>query len=321
MGRHGRGTALTLVGASERHAGLQARIDAAEVAEQRLHLFARGGGLVGDPAAPRRVRDGHRGTQRHGGRRKNPPSPHPSGGASQGWCNGPRLPGIPKDHNPVCPTETPWGPRTPHRDTMNDTRTPRPTQETPSPHRNTLLYTGTSLPGVPHRTSCTTEGPLPRPLGTHCDPSGPQASHGDPLHPIRRAPCTTQGPPEPPQNALCTPPPPRYPLHRIRTPCTALPSPHWRPLALPGDPTRSTGPPSTPGYPHSLQLHRLHQLVQLQDLILQLVVQGCVLHDEQIQLLGGEGGQGPAGGGCGEGRAAPTLMTFPALSSSCSSPL
>lgn len=191
MGRHGRGTALTLVGASERHAGLQARIDAAEVAEQRLHLFARGGGLVGDPAAPRCVRDGHRGTQRHGGRRKNPPSPHPSGGASQGWCNGPRLPGIPKDHNPVCPTETPWGPRTPHRDTMNDTRTPRPTQETPSPHRNTLLYTGTSLPGVPHRTSCTTEGPPPRPLGTHCDPSGPQASHGDPLHPIRRSPCTT----------------------------------------------------------------------------------------------------------------------------------
>ena len=125
------------------------------------------------------------------GSQKEPPHPHPSGGASQGWCNGPRLPGIPKDHNPVCPTETPWGPRTPHRDTMNDTRTPRPTQETPSPHRNTLLYTGTSLPGVPHRTSCTTEGPLPRPLGTHCDPSGPQASHGDPLHPIRRSPCTT----------------------------------------------------------------------------------------------------------------------------------
>ena len=249
MGRHGRGTALTLVGASERHAGLQARIDAAEVAEQRLHLFARGGGLVGDPAAPRRVRDGHRGTQRHGGRRKNPPSPHPSGGASQGWCNGPRLPGIPKDHNPVCPTETPWGPRTPHRDTMNDTRTPRPTQETPSPHRNTLLYTGTSLPGVPHRTSCTTEGPLPRPLGTHCDPSGPQASHGDPLHPIRRAPCTTQGPPEPPQNALCTPPPPG-------TLCTAsglhaLHSHHhigdpWHSL---GTPRAPRGPPAPPGIP------------------------------------------------------------------------
>ena len=259
MGRHGRGTALTLVGASERHAGLQARIDAAEVAEQRLHLFARGGGLVGDPAAPRRVRDGHRGTQRHGGRRKNPPSPHPSGGASQGWCNGPRLPGIPKDHNPVCPTETPWGPRTPHRDTMNDTRTPRPTQETPSPHRNTLLYTGTSLPGVPHRTSCTTEGPPPRPLGTHCDPSGPQASHGDPLHPIRRAPCTTQGPPEPPQNALCTPPPPQVPSapHQDSMHCTPIttletPGTPWGPHALHGAPQHprvsplTSAPPSPP---------------------------------------------------------------------------
>lgn len=145
---------------------------------------------------------------------------------------------------------TPHTPQGHMNDPDRDTRTPRPTQETPSPHRNTLLYTGTSLPGVPHRTSCTTEGPPPRPLGTHCDPSGPQASHGDPLHPIRRAPCTTQGPPEPPQNALCTPPPPPGTL------CTAsglhaLHSHHhigdpWHSL---GTPRAPRGPPAPPGIP------------------------------------------------------------------------
>lgn len=68
------GTALTLVGATESHARLQAGIDAAEVAEQRLHLFARGRGLVGDPAAPRGVSKGHRG-ERSGGGRTQIPSP------------------------------------------------------------------------------------------------------------------------------------------------------------------------------------------------------------------------------------------------------
>lgn len=95
------------------------------------------------------------------------------------------------------------------------------------------------------------------------------------MSPIRTA-CTTQEPPEPLQNAPRTPPPqvPSAP-HQDSMYCT---------------PITTSETPGTPWGSHSLQLHRLHQLVQFQDLILQLVVQRCVLHDEQVQLLGGERG-------------------------------
>lgn len=58
-----RGWSLTLVGAPEGHPRLQARVDAAEVPEERLHLLVRGGRLVGHPAAPARGQGGGSGTR------------------------------------------------------------------------------------------------------------------------------------------------------------------------------------------------------------------------------------------------------------------
>lgn len=82
-------------------------------------------------------------------------SPPRSGGVSQGRSDGPQVQGILEGHNSMCPRETPWGPRT--------------------PYRNTFLYAGTSFPGVPLH-----------PIGLHAqkmDPLTTPVLHQDPKHP------------------------------------------------------------------------------------------------------------------------------------------
>lgn len=151
-------------------------------------------------------------------------------------------------------------------------------------------------------------GPPARPAPSGAAPPAPGCSARAPTRLLARYRGAT--------DELMTPAAPGHP----QGPHLLVPS---RESLTPQDPPTPLG---TPVPPHSLELHGLHQLVQFEDLILQVVVEGRVLHDEQVELLvGGEWGSGRgAAGGLGAGGAAgwaPTLITFPALSSSCSSPL
>lgn len=165
---------LTLVGAPESHPGLQAGVNAAKVAEERLHLLARGGRLVCHPAASR-------GAQHPWVPRPRPPPP------TAGLCalsSGHPRHRVAPGKAALCapwgpPPREPRGPRASHGDRKNPVGTPRAPSVPHGVPRSAPQGYHKCLKGTPSALW----GPQKHPMHPTGPPSAPWGHRKHPTHP------------------------------------------------------------------------------------------------------------------------------------------